>query len=180
MFSCSERTTSGYKCLKTYLCILRPRPKNLNMSANPTKNPAIWLMIFIPIMWYKSQFFNDSSTIDIQLHSTYYVIAGSHIMFVFLLYLTICAAVYWKHQGRRLTPWMTLVHLVVSIIFCTYFLDVALTDVGVPRRYYSGPPPLPLLWYETAPGKILLFIGAFLLAQVIFIINIWRARRIQG
>lgn len=166
--------------LKPILASSVRAPKSTVMTSNPTKKPATWLMIAIPVMWYKSRFINDSSTIDIQLHSTYFIVAGHHIILLFLIYLALCAVVYWKHQGGSLTPWMTIFHLVVSILFCTYLLDVGMSDGGLPGRYYSGGPLSPIQWYATAAGMILLFLGTFLLAQVIFLINIWRARRIQG
>jgi len=93
-------------------------------------------MIFIPLMWYKSQF--NNSTLDIQLHATYYVIAFNSIIRFLLVYLTFCAVIYWKHQHVGLNRFLTLFHLIVSLLFCTFFTDWLSGSFFRLRRYYIG------------------------------------------
>ena len=124
---------------------------------------------------------NRTSTLDIQLHDTLFVIAHVHLMLFFALLFLAFAAVYFvfpKITGITMNAVMGYIHFVVTLI-TAYFLCWPYNYAGLagmPRRYidysndYSNWVSLDgFLWLNhfTALAMILLVCG-----QVVFVANL--------
>jgi len=83
---------------------------------------------------------NRTSTLDIQLHDTYFVIAHVHLIFFFALLFLAFAAVYFvfpKVTGRTMNAAMGYIHFALTLI-AVYFLCWPFNYTGLagmPRRY---------------------------------------------
>jgi cytochrome c oxidase subunit 1 len=120
---------------------------------------------------------NGTSTLDIQLHDTYFVIAHVHLILFFALLFLAFAAVYFvfpKITGRTINAAMGYIHFAFTLI-AAYFLSWPYNYAGLagmPRRYmdYSNWVSLDGFSganYFTTQAMILLVCG-----QVVFVANL--------
>ena len=120
---------------------------------------------------------NGTSTLDIQLHDTYFVIAQVHVILFFaLLFLTFAAAyfVFPKITGRTMNAVMGYIHFALTLI-AVYFLCWPYHHAGLagmPRRYVEYSNWVSLDGFSgtnhfTAQAMILLVFG-----QVVFVANL--------
>jgi len=127
------------------------------------------LAIFIFLIAYLFSFFCGDSTLDINVHDTYYVISHDHVMILLAIWISLCGLGYWIlfKWGVKPILWMTLIHIIVSLIAVSIItLNLSFSEPeDVPRRYYENSTfsdGLQVLW-----GILL-----FLVAQATYFINI--------
>lgn len=77
---------------------------------NPHK--SIWLTIPVIIALSMTGF---NSTIDIQLHDTYFVVASIHFGIFLSIILGIIGFIYWLIRNKILVNWMTAIHVFTTI-----------------------------------------------------------------
>lgn len=126
-----------------------------------------------------------NSTIDIQMHDTYFVVAHFHIVMGVAAFFGMFAGVYhWfpKMYGRFMNEtvgkihfWMTLAGAYV-IFWPMHFLGIA----GVPRRYYSFDAFDTFRHFDMTNKVITIAAIAVFMAQLLFVINfffsIWKGK----
>jgi cytochrome c oxidase subunit 1 len=127
-----------------------------------------------------------NSTIDIQLHDTYFVVAHFHIVMGIAAFFGMYAGIYhWfpRMFGRMMNETMAYIHFVVTfvgaylIFWPMHFLGLA----GVPRRYYSFNEFAAFSQYSSLNKIISLAAIVVFLGQFIFVVNffwsIYRGRK---
>lgn len=84
---------------------------------------AIWWSI--PIILGLS-LLGFKNTIDLQMHDTYFVVSYVHIRILIAVVLGITGFVYWLVRKKRLTNWMTFLHVAITISTLALILIVNL------------------------------------------------------
>lgn len=120
-----------------------------------------------------------NSTIDIQVHDTYFVVAHFHIVMGIAAFFGMYAGIYhWfpRMFGRMMNETLAYIHFAITFIgaylifWPMHFLGLA----GVPRRYYSFNEFAAFSQYATLNKVISLAAIIVFLGQFIFVINfIW-------
>lgn len=140
-------------------------------------SPATAFFLGFLILLFGNLFNNlvyGSSTLDIQLHDTYFVIAHAHLMGVFALIFFAFFTVYWGYPritGKTMNAPLSYFHFVVTLsAFFVLAWQAGYMDLtGMPRRYldYSG-------WSreEQINNFKVGVMVALLFAQVIFVANL--------
>ncbi len=105
-----------------------------------------------------------NSAIDIQLHDTYLVLSILHIGIVQSIMCALFGLVYWRLRERRLMPWATVIHVLVTIIFAVKLMG----NLGPSARRYAN---IPVSGYSTWDIFILLA-AIWGLAQLLFLVNV--------
>jgi cytochrome c oxidase subunit 1 len=118
-----------------------------------------------------------TSTLDIQLHDTYFVIAHVHLILFFALLFLAFAAVYYafpKITGRTMNAPMGYIHFALTLV-ATYFLCWPSQYVGLagmPRRYMDYSNFLSLDGFSAVnrftTRAVILLVGG----QVVFVANL--------
>ncbi len=128
-----------------------------------------------------------NSTIDIQMHDTYFVVAHFHIVMGVAAFFGMYAGVYhWfpKMYGRFMNEtlgkihfWFTLVGAYV-IFWPMHFLGIA----GVPRRYYSFDAFETFRHFDMTNKVITIAAIVVFIAQLVFVMNffysIWKGKKV--
>ncbi|MCB0653372.1 MAG: hypothetical protein KDC85_19005 [Saprospiraceae bacterium] len=81
-----------------------------------TQNPYNFLWGFVPILMALALFFIADSFIDVQIFETYYAVSTFHTAVIFSMYLVFAGLLYWLFRKVKLIHWMTIVHVVLSIL----------------------------------------------------------------
>ncbi|HWK08003.1 MAG TPA: cbb3-type cytochrome c oxidase subunit I [Puia sp.] len=119
------------------------------------------------------------STLDIQLHDTYYVLAFHQIMqYVALIFGVFAAIYYWypKWFGRPLNTSLSYIHFWATFAGA-YFIcwPVRYYEfeglAGMPRRYIDYSHPLPPQYFEWINSFMLAAVTGLLIAQLLFVFN---------
>jgi len=123
------------------------------------------------------------STLDIQLHDTYFVIANAHLMIFFALIFLAFSYVYFLYPrkiGRMMNAPMIYLHFVITLV-AAYILCLPMHYeglAGMPRRYvdYGGWINNYNSWinfYKSGyiNGKIIILILLLIGAQLLFLFN---------
>jgi cytochrome c oxidase subunit 1 len=128
-----------------------------------------WCLVMVCQMLYVG-----NSTLDIQVHDTYFVIAHTYIFGFWFILFGVFALIYGfaQRRGRPLGPWLGKVHFWISFLCCFVLLYFPALHVEglrrIPRRYLdfsSGSS-----WYYL-DGFWQPIILAFIAAQVVFLGN---------
>ena len=112
---------------------------------------------------------NDSTTIDIQLHDSYFVIYHYHVFFGIFLLLFLFWIIYLLTHKILWSYRLTWAHTILTVV-CIVLILIgmpALTDFytsNAPKRYYS--------FYETTGTVMTWQTIILILAQPIFLFNI--------
>lgn len=118
---------------------------------------SILPILFIPL-------FNLKATIDIQLHDTYFVVAKFHIGLLFSIYLALIGFIYWLFRNKKLIPWMTWTHVLVTL---TVFVGIIFKIVFLRTPIFTD-----FTSFNTYK-KIVFYISAiFILSQLMFLMNL--------
>lgn len=104
------------------------------------------------------------STIDIQLHDTYFVIASFHFGIVFSIFSGLIGLIYWSTRKIRLVNWMTAFHVVTTILAFVLIIITSLIFKRVIEMNYN-----PFLILNQI---IFLLILVAILSQIIFMVNL--------
>lgn len=105
-----------------------------------------------------------NSTIDIQLHDTYFVLASFHIGIVFSIFSGLIGFIYWLTRKIRLVNWMTAFHVVTTILTFVLIIITSLIFNRVIEMNYN-----PFLILNQI---IFLLILVAILSQIIFMVNL--------
>ncbi|TVR79431.1 MAG: cytochrome c oxidase subunit I [Chitinophagaceae bacterium] len=132
--------------------------------------------------------FLGNSTIDIQLHDTYFVVAHFHIVMGVAAFFGLFAGVYhWypKMFGRFMNNSLSYIHFYVTLIG-SYFIFWPMHYMGmtgVPRRYYSFEPFDAFNIYQGTNQMISIVTIIVFLAQILFVVNffysMYRGRKVK-
>jgi cytochrome c oxidase subunit 1 len=124
-----------------------------------------------------------NSTIDIQLHDTYFVVAHFHIVMGIAAFFGMYAGIYhWfpRMFGRMMNETMAYIHFAITFIgaylifWPMHFIGLA----GVPRRYYSFNEFAAFSQYATLNKVISVAAIIVFLGQLLFLVNfIWSIYR---
>jgi len=129
---------------------------------------AVSLICLVSLVCYSS----SDSTLDINVHDTYYVIRYSHgylllaILF-FVIGLPYLLPVFLK---KKLYKWAVHLHVWGSIAFLIYLLRLMYPPVFLPERYYTNSSYA----FEDAINSaltMLLFLLFFILIQILALVN---------
>ena len=115
--------------------------------------PFFWLLYFCSNYW--------SSTIDIQMHDTYFVIATLHLAIAYSIYFSILGMIYYFFRKFRLIKWMALFHIAITLLqpFAgLFYLNQNLYTYNFHLNAYS------LAFF--------ILMMSFLLVQILFVLNI--------
>lgn len=135
---------------------------------------VIGLIIFI--------FFRNLA-IDIQLHSTYFVVAYCHLFWLFALILLIFAFMYYlypKVSSRNMTATLGKLHFYLTTTSMSITLIYTLINIDIPRRFYQFDSFDSYLSSQTESKFIFIVL---LLAQLLFIFNLvysfWKGEKVK-
>ncbi|MGV3460197.1 MAG: hypothetical protein ACO1N9_07065 [Flavobacterium sp.] len=105
--------------------------------------------------------FMDDTTLDINVHDTYYVIDHMHIAFLLIVLYCIAGTVYWVLRNFRFVKALTVIHTIISvggvILFWTLLPILRATDD---------------IFVQKAETTEWMIYFAAIFAQLLFIINI--------
>ncbi|WP_367278102.1 cbb3-type cytochrome c oxidase subunit I [uncultured Algibacter sp.] len=83
----------------------------------------IGIIIFIPFFKHIS----FDSTIDINVHDTYFVVAHYHLGMIFLIFFVLIGLIYWVLNifKRKKVNWLTICHIILTIMstFLLFYSD---------------------------------------------------------
>lgn len=122
---------------------------------------AIWYSI---LFLFGLSIIGWDNTIDIQLHDTYFVIASIHFGVLFSIYLGIIGIIYWLIRKKRLVDWMTVIHVVITILT---FALIIITCLILQKIIEGG-----FETFRTINKIIFVLVLIALLSQFIFIANL--------
>lgn len=136
------------------------------------KLPIIWLLVALIIFIFS--FFQGESTLDIHMHDTYFVVAYTHICWLFSFLCFLFAGLYIAFNNILWSKWFSWFHLIGTIIFSFVFIynKNFNSNLGIPPRYFdysSLEAFYQFIDLNPLTGFLLL---VFLFAQSIFIINL--------
>lgn len=124
-----------------------------------------FLFLGVILLLWLLTLFSRTEAIDFQIHDTYFVLPFYHLTLLTTILLGILGLIYWFFPINNLTKWMTIFHVI--------FTNVPLLLFFI---WYSLPSDeLNYLVYADAIGRYPLTLCCFLfflLAQIVFIINL--------
>lgn len=145
------------------------------------KNWAYFIFLIAGTILALVGLFSGSSTLDIHVHDTYFVIAYQQIYFLIALLMFFYGAVYYFCNGFILSTflaWLQLIALTGFICFLLFFRTANGAYPPMPRRYIDLRP------LEKFNAGISISIILFLIANLFLIINLGggviRYKRIIG
>lgn len=120
--------------------------------------------------------FLGNSTIDIQLHDTYFVVAHFHIVMGIAAFYGMFAGVYhWfpKMFGRFMNRTLGYTHFWITLVgsYCIFWPMHYLGMAGVPRRYYSFSTFETFKNFTEMNEFITIVAGIVFVAQLVFVFN---------
>ena len=128
---------------------------------------------FLAIVCGFIAYFGSNTTIDINVHDTYYIVAKNELYLGISILYFLTGFGYWiVHKFRkRLISFLTFTHFIVAILLPSLiiFFDVANSILNASRYYINSNLSTSYILTE------LLFIGLFILGKVLYIINIFVA-----
>ena len=122
---------------------------------------TIWYSIFF---LFGLSIIGWDNTIDIQLHDTYFVIASIHIGVLFSIYLGIIGIIYWLIRKKTLVDWMTVIHVVITILTFALIIITGLIFQKTIEGDFET--------FRTVNQILFVVILIALLSQLMFIINL--------
>lgn len=125
--------------------------------------PYRYFWAFIPFVIGLS-LLGQRDTIDIQMHDTYFVVDLTHMAFFYSTILVVLGLLYWWFRKRQLINWITVLHVVVSLIT---ILVLQASSLLVPH-FVS----LNYELYQKVNQLITMLMLAFILAQLLFVLNL--------
>ncbi len=136
-----------------------------NIKAKPFI--TLWGLAFIFLVYtLYSQFYLIDTTLDINVHDTYYVIALRHVYSLLLIWFGLCGLGYWVVLSKfsiKLIDWLTIANLVFSLIGL-FQIILPINIFQQEPRYYSN-----TAFYK---GDYLLSILLFFIGQIIYFLNV--------
>ncbi|MEO1627449.1 MAG: hypothetical protein AAFV25_20025 [Bacteroidota bacterium] len=150
------------------------------MSASPSKaHNILWIFTLVMLLLIAAA---GPRSLDLQMHDTYYVISLYHVGLWMSFISLLSGAIYWLVRNKKLFAWMTMVH-VLGVVFLFTLLSITLLwqskTLGT-----AGPRVINLGVYTKASRCYLLGMGLFVLAHILFGVNIsislWRNQKTIG
>ncbi len=133
--------------------------------------------------------FLGNSTIDIQMHDTYFVVAHFHIVMGVAAFFGMFAGIYhWfpKLYGRHMNDMLGKIHFWGTIIgaYCVFWPMHYLGMAGVPRRYYAFDVYKTFSHFDDINKFITVAAIVSFIFQLIFVVNfflsIWKGRKMTS
>lgn len=136
------------------------------------EKPFVGLTVFSGLLFvlsYLRFFLFEDSTLDINIHDTYYVFSQHHLLNFTAIWIGLCAFGYWVlfKKGIRTIHGLTIAHLLCSVLAIVGLIfDVGFISLeDTPNRYYQN-----TVYPEAADS--LVHILLFPIVQVLYFINI--------
>jgi len=86
-----------------------------------TYKPHVLLWISVCILLVLG-FIHRDTFIDIQWNDTYFVLDSVTVTLVLSIYLLCIGSIYWALRKRKISKWVTWIHLILTWLFILYFL----------------------------------------------------------
>lgn len=138
------------------------------MKLPPFKQPYQLFLGSILVIWL-AVLLLPSEAIDIQFHDTYFVIGYHHWALLLTIILGGIGLLYWFFQEKRMIRWMTIFHVLITIIpMVGLFIWYGFPAEGNIGSYIQADRISRIIGYW------IIFL-LFLLGQIFFIINLLRA-----
>lgn len=112
---------------------------------------------------------NRQSTIDIQMHDTYFVVPSIQINTLFACYALFCAFIYTKMKGSKVLSWLIWFHMLSMVLVLFFYLSGIKTNITASSRYH----------YISTYGDLItpiIIMAFFILANIFFSYNFFRSR----
>ncbi len=132
----------------------------MNLTLNKPYQPIWWAIPFILAL----SIIGLNSTIDLQLHDTYFVLTSIHIGILFSILLGVIGSLYWFTRNKKLIAWMTASHVIITI--------VAFVIITVSSLFFKASIRSDFAIFRTVNQILLAIILIMILSQVIFILNL--------
>ncbi len=155
------------------------RSLKLSFYKNAKYHPTHYLFSFATFLFlvkaiFSFLFYRRNFGWDIQLHDTYYVFSYFHIDLLIVMSFLVFSGLYYflnRRLQKPLNPFLSKLHFFLMVISVLYFLMLFNSYGGSVRRYYSSEEGM-LQYYNFIQNQFFITIGVFLLAQVLFLINV--------
>lgn len=130
------------------------------------------LLLMIALVLILISFFVTSTTVDIHVHDTYYVVVYQQIFWLITLLLLFYALLYKVASRRLFSTTLTGLHLIITIATLPVFLFFPLLTYRTPGRFIDLSHWSSFNRDDYSNGLIRGLLVLFVLAQLIFIINL--------
>lgn len=144
---------------------------NISLMKELIQKPHLIFLFAIPIILFFG-IVNWSTTVDINIHDTYYVIAYFHLSILISLLFGIIGIGYWRmlKTKRELSKWLNLIHITFTfggllLIQLFSFLIVELNELSKSDDF---------VYNIQLEVQIILVAMVIILAQIVYPINILR------
>ncbi len=113
------------------------------------------LGLFLFVVYFIYFFFSIDSTLAVNVHDTYYVVAYVHLLLLMSIWVSICSLGYWILHKMNIAPvfWMTLLHFLFSTFLGIIFISNNQIDNS----------SLAIFWFS---------ILSFIVGQIIYLMNL--------
>ncbi|MCP3927934.1 MAG: hypothetical protein GY705_02400 [Bacteroidetes bacterium] len=108
--------------------------------------------------------------IDIQMHDTYFIIDSTHAGILLSIFLIILGVIYWLTKNLKLINWMTIFHVLVSILIILSILFFLMNPNIVSENHDIK--NFNFEYHRRVNQMVLAGISVWILSQLIFIINL--------
>lgn len=143
---------------------------NLKKTIQSKPYTLLWSWVLVLVIL---AFIVKEDSLNINFHDTYYVIAKAHIAIVLSVWFLLCGVGYLvvKRLHRKLTYWLTLLHILISVVTSTivFFPNFFVITSYDNRNRHA---------YDTIIDENEVLVLAFLIfiaSQALYFVNVLRA-----
>ncbi len=122
---------------------------------------ALWYTMLIILL---VSLIRSNSSLDLQLHDTYFVVATIQIGIPLCIVLGILGLAYWVVRTKKLVDWMTAVHVGIIAFSFLAIITATVTNSVVIRPSFKQ--------YQVLSQMLTFLIVLLALAQLVFVLNL--------
>jgi heme/copper-type cytochrome/quinol oxidase subunit 1 len=121
----------------------------------------IWASI--PLIFLLS-FLRPDDTFDFQMHDTYFVMASIHIVIAIAILLLVIGFAYWLFRNKKLVNWMTLGHVIPTILILLLIAFFSMTSNNWRDMGYE--------YFRRINNMVVISFLLFVLLQLLLLVNL--------